>query len=320
MLRALRLDLDVLRLALMEFLQKVLSSTNFWLRANYPEFHSKLPALIELTRLNKPIGITLLLWPTIGALWIAANGFPSIDLLVIFILGTVVMRSAGCCVNDFADYNIDGKVGRTESRPLINGSLRRQDALYCFLVLSLVGFLLVLFTNIETILLSLGAVALIALYPFVKRFSNLPQVILGVAFSWGILMAFMAQTGAIPQSAYLLFIANVLWTVAYDTQYAMVDREFDLKIGVKSTAILFGDADKLIIASLQVLFIISMWMVGGQMEFGLVYYLSLIVASGCLIYQQVLIRDRLPGPCFKAFLNNNWVGAAIFTGIFLSLL
>jgi len=304
----------------MDVLQKLLSKSDLWMRAKFPVFHSKLPALAELTRINKPIGIALLLWPTIGALWIAADGFPDFDLLIIFIFGTVVMRSAGCCVNDFADYKIDNKVVRTEARPLATGLLKRQDAFYCFIVLSLLGFILVLFTNLETILLSFGAVALVAIYPFMKRFTNLPQVILGIAFSWGILMAFMAQTAAIPQTAYLLFLANVLLTVAYDTQYAMVDREFDLKIGVKSTAILFGDADKLIIGFLQVLFILSMWLVGGQLQFGLPYYLSLVVASGFLVYQQFLIKDRLPGPCFKAFLNNNWVGATIFTGTFLSLL
>lgn len=304
----------------MDLLQKLLSKSDLWLRANFPVFHSKLPALVELTRINKPIGITLLLWPTIGALWLAADGFPDFDLLIIFILGTVVMRSAGCCVNDFADYKIDDKVSRTDARPLATGLLKRQDAFYCFVGLSLLGFILVLFTNLETILLSFGAVALVAIYPFMKRFTNLPQVVLGIAFSWGILMAFMAQTGAIPQTAYLLFLANVLLTVAYDTEYAMIDREFDLKIGVKSTAILFGDADKIIIGCLQVMFILSMWLVGRQLQLGLPYYLSLVVASGFLVYQQFLIRDRLPGPCFKAFLNNNLVGAAIFTGTFLSLL
>lgn len=304
----------------MDFLQKISKPIDAWTKAKFPEFHSKIPALVELTRLNKPIGITLLLWPTIAALWIAAKGFPDFDLLIIFLLGTLVMRSAGCCVNDFADYKIDGKVDRTVSRPLATGTLKRQDALYCFLFLSGIGFLLVLLTNVETVVLSVGAVALIAIYPFMKRFTNLPQVILGIAFSWGILMAFMAQTEAIPQSAYLLFLANVLWTVAYDTQYAMVDREFDLKIGVKSTAILFGDADKIIIGSLQLMFIVSLWLAGQQFELGLPYFFSLVVASGFLIYQQMLIKDRLPGPCFKAFLNNNWVGAIIFIGVFLSLL
>jgi 4-hydroxybenzoate polyprenyltransferase len=291
-----------------------------FLRLRAPGFHRKLPAFVELTRLNKPIGITLLLWPTISALWIAAEGVPDLDLLLIFLLGTAVMRSAGCCVNDFADFNIDGKVKRTEARPLAVGSLRRQDAFYCFATLSLVGFSLVLLTNRATVLMSFAAIALIALYPFMKRFTNLPQVILGIAFSWGILMAFTAQAGTIPQTAWLLFIANILWTVAYDTEYAMVDREFDLQIGVKSTAILFGDMDKLMIATLQVMFILAMWLAGNQLQLGIVYFTSLIAAAALLGYQQFLIRDRAPGACFNAFLNNNWVGAVVFLGIFLSYL
>jgi 4-hydroxybenzoate polyprenyltransferase len=290
------------------------------LQARFPELHAKFPALIELSRINKPIGILLLLWPTIIALWVAAEGVPDYSLLLIFILGTVVMRSAGCCVNDFADYNIDGGVIRTRDRPLARGVLTRKDAFYCFVGLSLLGFLLVLLTNRETVMLSFGAIAVIAIYPFMKRFTNLPQVVLGIAFSWGILMAFTAQADSIPQSGYLLFVANVIWTVAYDTEYAMVDREFDLELGVKSTAILFGDADRLIIGSLQAMFIMAMWLIGRQLQLGAPYYLSLLVASGLLAYQQLLIRDRLPGPCFKAFLNNNWVGAAIFAGVLLSYL
>ncbi len=230
------------------------------------------------------------------------------------------MRSAGCCVNDFADHKIDGRVGRTLQRPLATGALTRKDAILCFITLSVLSFILVLFTNQKTILLSFAAVALVAIYPFMKRFTNLPQLVLGLAFSWGILMAFSAATESVPQAAYLLFVANCLWTVAYDTQYAMVDREFDIEIGVKSTAILFGDADKLIIACLQAMFIVSIALAGRQFELGTPFYLSLIVASGLLAYQQFLIRDRLPGPCFKAFLNNNWVGAVIFIGIFLSYL
>ncbi len=230
------------------------------------------------------------------------------------------MRSAGCCVNDFADYRIDGKVIRTEQRPIPSGVLKRQDAFLCFGILSGLGFLLVLLTNRETVLLSFGAVALIAIYPFMKRYTNLPQLVLGVAFSWGILMAFTAVSTQIPQAAYLLFIANALWTIAYDTQYAMVDREFDIQIGVKSTAILFGDADRLMIGMLQAMFILAMWLAARQLEMGTVFYLSLFVASLFLAYQQYLIRHRLPGPCFKAFLNNNWVGAAIFAGAFLNYL
>ncbi len=289
-------------------------------RAQFPELYEKLPAFVELTRINRPIGIYLLLWPTITALWIAAEGFPGLGLFLIFTLGTTIMRSAGCCVNDFADYRIDGQVLRTEQRPIPSGTLKRQDAFLCFGVLSGIGFLLVLLTNRETVLLSMGAIALIAIYPFMKRYTNLPQLVLGVAFSWGILMAFTAVTSDIPQAAYLLFIANALWTIAYDTQYAMVDREFDIQIGVKSTAILFGDADRLIIGMLQLMFIVSLILAARQLQMGTVFYVSLIAASGLLAYQQYLIRHRLPGPCFKAFLNNNWVGAAIFLGTFLNYL
>lgn len=289
-------------------------------RTQFPNLYEKLPALIELTRINRPIGIYLLLWPTLSALWIAAEGFPGLGLFLIFTLGTTVMRSAGCCVNDFADYNIDGKVQRTEQRPIPTGTLRRQDAFLCFGFLSAIGFLLVLLTNRETILLSFGAIALIAMYPFMKRYTNLPQLVLGVAFSWGILMAFTAVSEDIPQAAYLLFVANVLWTVAYDTLYAMVDREFDIKIGVKSTAILFGDADKLMIGMLQGMFVVSMWLAARQLEMGFAFYTSLVAATLLLTYQQFLIRDRQPGACFKAFLNNNWVGAVVFLGVFLNYL
>lgn len=289
-------------------------------KTRFPDFYEKLPALVELTRANKPIGIYLLLWPTIGALWIAEQGLPRFSLLFIFLLGTALMRSAGCCVNDFADYKIDSRVSRTQQRPLARGALSRKDAILCFLTLSMLGFILVLFTNQKTILLSFAAVALVAIYPFMKRFTNLPQLVLGIAFSWGILMAFSAATESVPQSAYLLFVANCLWTIAYDTQYAMVDREFDIEIGVKSTAILFGDADKIIIAALQIMFILALILAGRQFQLGTPFYLSLIVASFLLAYQQLLIRDRLPDPCFKAFLNNNWVGAIIFIGIFLSYL
>jgi len=230
------------------------------------------------------------------------------------------MRSAGCCVNDFADYRIDGMVQRTEQRPLVRGKLSRKDALLCFLFLSSIGFLLALLTNQRTILLSFGAIALVVTYPFMKRFTNLPQLVLGISYSWGVLMAFTAQTNEIPQVAYLLFIANCLWTIAYDTQYAMVDREFDIQIGVKSTAILFGDADKLMIGVLQFLFVMAMWLAGQQLEMTNWYYFSLLLASLLLIYQQFLIRDRLPGPCFRAFLNNNWVGTIIFVGVLINYL
>lgn len=302
------------------------NSDSFWsklankFRNRFPDFSAKLPAYIELTRFDRPIGIFLLLWPTLTALWIAAEGFPDFDLLLIFIAGTTVMRAAGCCVNDFADYNIDGKVSRTEKRPLARGALTRQDALNCFIALSVIGFGLVLLTNQLTVLLSFGAILVIALYPFMKRFTNLPQLVLGVAFSMGILMAFTAQTESLPSAVFLLFVANALWTVAYDTEYAMVDREFDKEIGVKSTAILFGEADKMMIGMLQGMFIIAMWLAGRRFEMDAPYFVSLFIAIGLLIYQQYLIKDRSPGNCFRAFLNNNWVGAVIFVGVLLNYL
>ncbi|MEQ8954167.1 MAG: 4-hydroxybenzoate octaprenyltransferase [Gammaproteobacteria bacterium] len=305
---------------LMEFLHTQWFRLKARFKEAFPRLHAKLPALVELTRLNKPIGIYLLLWPTITALWIASEGMPTIKLLFIFVLGTGLMRSAGCSVNDFADYRFDGLVERTQGRPLATGMLTRMDALYCFGALALAGFLLVLFTNLATVYLSIAGVALAALYPFMKRFTNLPQVVLGVAFSWGILMAFTAVDETVPQPAYLLFIANLIWIVAYDTEYAMVDREFDKEIGIKSTAILFGDADKYIIAMLQFMFIIAMWLAGRQFDMGSAYFVSLVAAAVLLAYQQYLIRDRVPGQCFKAFLNNNWVGAAIFVGVFLNYL
>lgn len=283
----------------------------------FSDFYAKLPAFAELIRLDKPIGIYLLLWPTIGALWLAAEGLPPLSLLFVFIVGTAVMRSAGCCINDFADFKIDSKVSRTQQRPLARGALSRKDTLACFATLAVVAFALVLSTNQATVLLSLGAIVVVVIYPFMKRFTNLPQLVLGIAFSWGILMAFTAQTGSIPQVAYLLFVANCLWTVAYDTQYAMVDRESDIKIGVKSSAILFGDADKHIIAALQLMFILAMWLAGRQFQLGGLYTVSLLIAAGLFVYQQILIKDRLPGLCFKAFLNNHWVGAVVFSGIVL---
>lgn len=304
----------------MSVLRSVWSRLATRFRARFPEFAGKLPAYVTLTRADRPIGILLLLWPTISALWIAGEGSPDWSLVCIFVAGTALMRSAGCCINDYADANIDGKVGRTQNRPLATGLLSRKEALSCFAVLAALAFLLVLFTNKFTIVLSFGAVAVASLYPFMKRYTNLPQVVLGVAFSWGILMAFSAQTGSIPVPAYLLFVANILWTVAYDTEYAMVDREYDEKIGVKSTAILFGEADKLMVGSLQVMFLLAMWLAGRQLQLGLAFNLSLVIAAGLLAYQQVLIKDRLPGPCFKAFLHNNWVGAALFTGVLLSYL
>ena len=304
----------------MESVKNISTKITLQFQSRFPKLYIKLRALVELTRVNRPIGIYLLLWPTISALWIAEEGFPRLSLLFIFVVGATLMRSAGCCINDFADNKIDGKVVRTERRPLVLGSLTRRDAFLCFAALSLISFGLVLMTNEKTISFSFAAVALVAVYPFMKRFTNLPQLVLGIAFSWGILMAFSAATGNVPQSAYLLFVANCLWTVAYDTQYAMVDREFDIKIGVKSTAILFGDADKIIISILQVMFILAMIFAGIQFGLGTSYFLSLIIASGLFTYQQYLLKDRLPELCFESFLNNNWVGAVIFVGVLLSFI
>ena len=291
-----------------------------WFAMQFPRAHARIPAFIQLTRLNRPIGIYLLLWPTLGALWVAAEGFPDLHLLLIFALGTALMRSAGCAVNDFADTRFDGKVLRTRTRPLIAGTVKRHEALIVFGTLCAFGFVLLLFTNTLTIQLSFFAVMIAALYPFMKRFTNLPQLVLGIAFSWGILMAFAAQRGEVPAQAWLLFVANCLWTVAYDTQYAMVDREDDLKIGVKSTAILFGDADRVIIGALQGMFLMAMLLAGLQFELGMFFHGGLVAATVLFVHQETLTRGRTPEGCFEAFLNNHRVGAAVFAGIFLHYL
>jgi len=272
---------------------------------------------VELTRLHKPVGILLLLWPTLWALWAAAEGVPDLHVLIVFVTGVVLMRSAGCVINDYADRAIDRHVERTRNRPLTSGRISSREALTLFALLSLVAFVLVLTLNRLTIYLSFGALALAMVYPFMKRYTYLPQVVLGAAFGWAIPMAFAAQTGTVPQLAWLLFVANVLWSTAYDTLYAMVDRDDDLKIGVRSTAILFAHQDRLIIAILQVLVILALVMVGLQLQRGLWFFIGLGLASGLVIYQLYLIRDRQPAACFKAFLNNNWFGAVVFAGLAL---
>jgi len=270
-----------------------------------------------LMRLNRPIGIYLLLWPTVWALWIAGKGNPDSLVTLVFVLGVVLMRSAGCVINDYADQDFDPHVNRTRNRPIASGKVKTKEALLLFVMLCLVAFTLVLAMNRLTILLSFGGVVLAAIYPFMKRYTYLPQVFLGLAFGWAIPMAFAAQTGEVPLIAWLLLTANVLWATAYDSMYAMVDIEDDLKIGVKSTAILFGDADRIIIGSIQLLFIITMTMVGNKLELGLYYYLGLLVAALLAGYQLYLIRNREPEKCFKAFLNNHWSGAIIFAGLVL---
>ena len=276
---------------------------------------SKFIALARLIRLDKPIGTLLLLWPTLWALWIAAEGVPDFKLLVIFVAGTFLMRSAGCVVNDLADRHLDGGVERTRDRPLVTGAVTVNEALVFCAFLCMCAFILVLFTNSLTILLSLIAVLLAAIYPFLKRYTNLPQILLGAAFSWSIPMAFSAQMGELPSALWLLYTGNLLWTVAYDTKYAMVDREDDLKIGVKSTAILFGDSDRLVIACLQTLSLLALYLAGQRFGLGMIYNSSLIVAAALFVYQQQLIKDRHPEACFKAFKHNNWVGLVIFVGI-----
>ena len=284
------------------------------------ELSAKWQAIKSITRIDKPIGTYLLLWPTYWALWIAQDGMPSYHLLAVFTLGVFIMRSAGCVINDFADRKVDGQVKRTENRPLITGALSTTEALILFFFLILNAFLLVITLQPYTILLSLVAVFLAVLYPFMKRITHLPQVVLGAAFSWGMIMAFAESTGEIPTVAWLLFVANLCWTVAYDTMYAMVDRDDDLKIGVKSTAILFGAFDKRIVLCLQLITLSLLFTVGDMLAFGWPYQLSLVVCAGLFTYQQFLIVNRERDKCFKAFLHNHFVGMIVFLGIFVEYL
>lgn len=268
-----------------------------------------------LTRLHKPIGIFLLLWPTLWALWVAAGGFPDWPVFVVFVLGVVLMRSAGCVINDYADRKIDPLVSRTHERPIAAGKVTPREALILFVALCLTAFALVLTMNRMTIYLSFGGVALATIYPFMKRYTHLPQVVLGMAFAWAVPMAFAAQTETLPKVAWLIYVITVLWAVIYDTMYAMVDREDDLKAGVKSTAILFGNGDKLIIGVLQIFMFFALYSLGKQQGLHTPFYLGLLVAIGLAIYHQYLIRHREPKACFAAFLHNNWLGAAIFAGL-----
>ena len=271
-------------------------------------------------RLHKPIGIYLLLWPTLWALWIAGEGRPDLLVLLVFVLGVALMRSAGCVINDYADRDFDQHVARTRDRPIVAGEVSPAEALLLFFSLSTAAFLLVLLMNSLTVWLSLAGGLLAASYPFMKRYTHLPQVYLGAAFGWAVPMAFAAQTGEVPRTAWLLFIATVLWATAYDTMYGMVDREDDRKIGVKSTAILFGDADRAIIGVIQLLALFALALTGQAAGLGAYYYFGLLLAAGLALYQQFLIRERRPEQCFKAFLNNNWFGAVVFAGIILDFL
>jgi 4-hydroxybenzoate polyprenyltransferase len=280
-----------------------------------PHIPEKLKLYARLVRLDRPIGSYLLLWPTLWSLAMASEGRPDLWVLFVFVLGVFLMRSAGCAINDYADRHIDLHVARTRERPLTTGKISPREALWVFTALAVLSFLLVLTLNTFTIYLSVGGVLLAASYPFMKRYHYLPQVHLGAAFGWGVPMAWAAQTGEVNSITWLLYTANLLWTVAYDTMYGMADREDDLKIGVKSTAILFGDADKLIIGILQLLFISTMWLIGINLEFSTIYFIGLVLAAILLAYEQAMIYYRLPDYCFHAFLHNHWVGAVVFYGI-----
>lgn len=276
-------------------------------------------AYMALARLDKPIGTLLLLWPTLWAIWLAAEGRPAAWVVLVFVVGVFSMRSAGCVINDYADRHIDGHVKRTVARPLPSGELTERQAIGFFALLVIISFLLVLTTNKLTILLSVAGLGWAALYPFMKRYTHLPQLFLGIAFSWAIPMAFAAQANSLPPGLWLLFAANLTWTIAYDTMYAMVDRDDDLKIGVKSTAVLFGRYDKLMVGLLQLSTLLLLVAVGQSFMLGAFYYWSLLGAAALFVYQQRLIRDRERAPCFSAFLNNNYVGMLVFVGLILTL-
>ena len=291
-----------------------------WLSANWPGIKQRLGYYAILIRFNKPIGTFLLLWPTLWALWIAAEGHPSLHLFVVFTLGTFLTRSAGCVLNDFADRDYDPHVERTRNRPLAKGLITNKEALLVCASLMFLAFLLVLTTNRLTVLLSFVALILAGIYPFMKRYTYVPQFFLGLAFSWGIPMAFAAQIDSVPKIAWLIYIANILWAMIYDTIYAMVDREDDIRIGVKSTAILFDDADRAIIGIMQGLMLIVLMIIGRELELSWIYFTGLAVAGGLMVYHQYLIKDRVPKLCFQAFLHNNWLGASVFVGILIHYL
>ena len=278
----------------------------------------KLRLYWRLARLDKPVGWLLLLWPTLWAVWIAADGQPRPGLVAVFVLGVITMRAAGCVINDYLDRDFDPQVARTRDRPLASGAVTPKEALGVFAVLMLAAFLLVLTLNSQTILLSFAGAFIAMTYPLAKRFTNLPQVYLGIAFSWGIPMAFTAQESPLVPLAWWLLGTNLLWTVAYDTMYAMADRPDDLKAGIKSTAILFGRFDLAINAALQCLTLVSLGLIGWRLALGSVFYLGLVAAGGTAVYQYYLCRDRDRQRCLKAFLNNIWFGGFVFAGLVLA--
>nr|WP_257469608.1 4-hydroxybenzoate octaprenyltransferase [Pantoea allii] len=279
---------------------------------------TKWQAYSRLMRIDKPIGALLLLWPTLWALWLAKMTIPPLPTLAVFVAGVFVMRAAGCVINDYADRKVDGHVERTRNRPLASGAVTAKEAKMLFVVLGLIAFALVLSMNLMTIMLSVVGLALAWVYPFMKRYTHLPQVVLGAAFGWAIPMAWAAVSESLPLVCWLVFLANICWTVAYDTQYAMVDREDDLKIGVKSTAILFGRYDKLIIGLLQLSTLVLMALVGTMLDLNGAFYWTLLLAGGLFVYQQKLIAQRDRQACFRAFLNNNYVGLVLFLGVLMN--
>ena len=280
-----------------------------------PDLKERLIQYALLARMHQPIGSLLLLWPTLWALWIAGAGEPDADVVLVFVVGVFIMRSAGCVINDFADRRVDPHVRRTMHRPIASGKVRPGEALGLFAALCVVAFALVLTLNRLAVLYSFAGAALAASYPFMKRWTYLPQIHLGVAFGWGIPMAFAALTDEVPPLAWLLLTGVVAWAVVYDTMYAMVDREDDLRVGVKSTAILFGDADRFFVGASQVAVVAVLVLAGRQAGLGAAYYCAVALGTLLFVYQQHLIREREPAACFRAFLNNNWVGAAVFAGI-----
>lgn len=280
---------------------------------------NKLKVYLELTRFDRPIGSLLLMWPTLWALWLASDGQPSWHLVLIFVLGVFSMRSAGCVINDYADRNVDGSVERTKNRPLPSGRVSAKEAVMLFSVLSILSFILVLFTDFRTILLSFVGLGLASLYPFMKRYTHLPQLFLGLAFSWAIPMAYSAQGGDLSDPIlWMLFVANCFWTIAYDTYYAMTDREDDLKTGIKSTAILFGEHDLLIILCLQGLTLSLLTWVGLLAGLGWPYFVALACCTGLFYLQFKQSRSRDKTACFRSFIDNNRIGFCIFVGLVLS--
>ena len=280
----------------------------------------RLSLYIQLTRLNRPIGILLLLWPTLWGVWIAGNGHPAWHIVLIFTLGTVLMRSAGCAINDFADRDIDKHVKRTEQRPVTSGRLKPREAVYLAAALAVMSFLLILPLNTLTLLLSIPAAFLAASYPFTKRFLAIPQAYLGIAFGFGIPMAFAAQLGSVPPVAWILLLANVFWAIAYDTEYAMVDRDDDIHLGIHSSALWFGKFDVMAVMICYVTTLALLALAGLMTGMGIAYFVGLMVAEGIALYHYQLIKNRNREACFAAFLHNNWLGAAVFAGIALDYL